>query len=374
MKHLYSEFNEVSKKEWLDKVEKDLKGKAIENLNWLPGEKLTFSPFAHADDVQDTYTPLSNNQSDNDWEIGEEIHVSDFQEANDQSLEALEGGCQALCFVFQKSPSQQDLKLLFQNIKLDWISSYYRLNFSFSPSSIHDFIDTWEALNYNPKKIACSFWFQNYLLEDAHDASVFHTITKENPNAKLFTIDGTSCFAGTENTIEELANILKLGNGLLASMNDNGVQIDQFYPSLQFSIAIGESYFINIAKIRALKLLWNQILKAWNEKINEFPSIISHIAISTQTDDSNYNLIKATTQAMSAVIGGSQSVYLLPGDFPENRRGTTFSRRIVRNIQHLMKMESYLDRVKDPAAGSYYIEQLTDTLAKEAWKQFQELA
>ena len=153
-------------------------------------------------------------------------------------------------------------------------------------------------------------------------------------------------------------------------MNSNGLSVANFYSQIQFSITLGDSYFLNIAKIRALKLLWQQVLSAWNIQQNSISNIEVHLTTITQTEDENYNKIKSTAQAMAAVIGGANRLYIYPSDEFKDDLGTPFAQRIALNIQHLLQLESYLDRVIDPAAGSYYIENLTDLLAKNAWKRF----
>lgn len=136
---------------------------------------------------------------------------------------------------------------------------------------------------------------------------------------------------------------------------------------------LGDHYFLNIAKIRALKLLWHQVLSAWNLKLALSPFIEAHLTQASQSQDADYNKIKATAQAMSAIIGGANRLFIHPSDAFMNENGTLFSQRIALNVQHLMQQESYLDRVIDPAAGSYFIENLTETLAQKAWASFQQL-
>ena len=123
-----------------------------------------------------------------------------------------------------------------------------------------------------------------------------------------------------------------------------------------------------------MKLGWQQILDAWKITTPAIPNIEAHLTTSTQTDNENYNKIKATAQAMAAVIGGAKRLYIYPSDEVKDGLGTPFAQRIALNIQHLMQLESYMDRVVDPAAGSYYIENLTNKLATAAWTKFQELS
>ena len=142
---------------------------------------------------------------------------------------------------------------------------------------------------------------------------------------------------------------------------------------LQFSVAISTSYFVEIAKIRALKILWANVLNGFGLAEEPLPPIAAHLAAETQTDEQEYNMIKAATQAMSAAIGGASLLYLPPADLLTQGESSPFTRRIARNVQHLLQMESYLDQVVDPAAGSYYIEHLTQRFCEQAWKKFQQI-
>ncbi|MBK9488574.1 MAG: hypothetical protein IPO07_07135 [Haliscomenobacter sp.] len=128
---------------------------------------------------------------------------------------------------------------------------------------------------------------------------------------------------------------------------------------------------MEIAKLRALRLLWQNVLKAYGVQTSAL-EIAAHFAPASQDEHPNTNLIRAATQAMSAVIGGANQLYVLPSNASLHESPTPFTRRIARNVQHLLRLESHLDKVIDPAAGSYYIEKLTEELAHKAWAIFQQ--
>ena len=130
------------------------------------------------------------------------------------------------------------------------------------------------------------------------------------------------------------------------------------------TVQIGSSYFVEIAKLRAFKLLWGNVLTAYNA-VPTLPRLFATTSPLKANDDVNIHKIQATTQAMSAVMAGIETLTVAPSE-PND-----FGRRIARNVQHLLSLESYLDRVADPAAGSYYIEKLTEQLAEAAWAEFQ---
>ena len=159
----------------------------------------------------------------------------------------------------------------------------------------------------------------------------------------------------------------------MEQLNQEDLGILDYHNTIQFALTVGDSYFINIAKLRAFKLLWQQVLQAWDSSLTDLPTIEIHLGLKSQTAEANYNKIKATTQAMSAVVGGVQRLYIYPSDISPQDNGSDFARRIAWTIQHLMQLESYMDRVKDPAAGSYYIESLTNRLAEDAWEEFRKM-
>ena len=192
------------------------------------------------------------------------------------------------------------------------------------------------------------------------------------PNFKVITIDSSAYFQDSERFFDELLGTLLAVNIYCKKLMDNGLDINILFNSMQFNFEIGTSYFIEIAKLRAFKLLWGNLLAAYNVEPS-LPTIKANISIKTQTAAVDTNKVKATTQAMSAVLGGINVLTIAPSDAVTNA-SSDFSRRIARNVQHLLQMESYFDRVTDPAAGSYYIEKITADLAEMVWEKFQELA
>lgn len=374
MATLFEQFQSVSKADWLAKVTKDLKGKPIDGLNWMIHEKITLTPFAHSADLAGTPKPLINQRKNNDWEIGVKVQVGNMQLANKEALNALMNGANAIAFELRKSPSKAELKTLLKDIELEWISIHFIFKQKSWKRFISFFLTYVEEKGYDRKKLACSFSFKGKIVAHTKDAILLQEIVTQLPKAQLMTVNTRSFNRGTEKVVTEIAQTLAQGNAALTELNDLGLALNQYHSQIQFSIAIGDSYFVNIAKIRALKLCWQQILKAWNITSSVTIPIEAHLTTSTQTNNENYNKIKATAQAMAAVIGGVKRLYIYPSDEIKDGLGTPFAQRIALNIQHLMQLESYMNRVVDPAAGSYYIENLTNQLAKVAWAEFQKLA
>lgn len=370
MKKLFTEFQPVSKAEWLQKVEKDLKGKPLTDLQWHLGENITLEPFYHHTDIDKNITPLRDLAADNRWAIGEDIHVKVIKEANREVLTALECGVTAPRFVLEHLDTELGLNMLLNQIDLSIIEIHFEQTLpNENPKDLlqhyYDLVtkqglDTTQlkgTLHCDPlmnpveggiDKLAALVQFANQFL----------------PQWKVLSINRPSL---SETPVESLVSILKRACDYLDALMEKGLNLAEILPHLQFSIEVGRSYFVEIAKIRALKILWANILKAYGS--DTYPIHIDAHLSQTAYDDEQYtNMIRATTQAMSAVIGGIDRLTVLPADALQGTPND-FPRRIARNVQHILELESHLGRVQDPAAGSYYIEQLTDKLVEEVWKK-----
>ena len=367
-KQLFGEFESKGKREWLSKVEQDLKGKPLEQLNWKLENGLTFSPFAHREDLVVLYDPLTTGQSSNAWEIGFYIKVTDFQQANKEALQALENGANALGFHLEKTPNRAELTTLLRDLQLEWISTNFTIQQPSWERITSNFLKIIEEKGQNPSLINCSFAFEG---NEIVDLEQFEQTIDSIPKSKLLTINAQPFFNGKEGIIEELTQTIIAANDLLIQLNHKGLDLEKVHSSIQFSLISGDSYFLNIAKIRALKLLWQQVLSAWDQNFKMQSPIEIHLTKATQTENENFNKIKATTQAMSAVIGGANRLFIHASDEFKDERGSDFSQRIALNIQHLLQLESYFDKVIDPAAGSYYIEKMTDDLTEMVWEGVQ---
>ena len=367
--NLFSEFAPTSKAEWLARIEKDLKGRPISDLTWeLPNLKI--SPFAHKDDILETLEPIVQH-ANNSWEICENvpIQLSDYKSANKGALTALMGGANSLEFYTESYPTENQLVELLKDIELDYISVYF--NVSSEMANFIDFLKIFE-------KIAIEKGKNQALLRGGVIANIsqLDNIVElvswaENhlPLFKILSVDGGQYFKGSDNVVEELFNTLKKAQLCISTLIEKGVNIENVKSSFVFNIEIGISYFIEIAKLRAFKLLWGNLLEAYDCPPS-VPSIRAFTSATTQVEDVHTNKIRVTTQAMSAVLGGVDSLCIAPSD-DIKQSSSDFSRRIARNVQNLLQMESYLDRVNDPSAGSYYIESLTQQIAEAVWERFQ---
>ncbi len=370
MSSLFDKFEKQSKADWLAKVTKDLKGKALESLDWALTEDLVFSPIAHAEDRSQHFQPIYNNKNTNTWDFGVLIFVSDFKAANAEALQLLTAGANALCFQLTHTPSEEDLALLLDGIQLEWISTHFKVSQESWKQLTERFLAVIQQKGQDPNNVACSVDVVGSPISEEKELKHLVEITKHLPKGCFLSIETTNQFTEKEKIVAALAQTIHKGNQLLVTLNEEGLDLKDYLHSIQFNISLTDSYFVNIAALRALRLLWTQVVGAWDESLDATANIVVHLNESTQVADENYNKIKAGAQAMAAVIGGADRLYVYPSDAKETKGGTAFTQRIGLNVQHLMQLESYMDRVVDPGAGSYYVEGMTERIGERAWGEF----
>jgi len=368
MKNLFSEFPQVSKADWLRQITKDLKDKPLEELNWTMPNGLVVSPFVHADDFDKPPATLS--EQPNTWEICEDIRVGDPAVANRQALDALEGGAEGLCFWLDRPLERTDFEQLLQGIHLDFIGLHFAgTAVSQNPGMVLGLLENLAqqsglsctqlkgSLAYDPVPVS-------KIVDWRYMADLLEYTRDRFPRFKIIKV------GVVEET--ELSVLLRNANIYLQKLSERGIPIADIAQVMQFAVPLGKSYFVEIARLRALKLLWFNLLNAWKAPLQP-PFIAVSFQTEAYSDDLYTNMIRATTMAMSAVQGGASRLTVLPYDAGREEVASypqAFGRRIARNVQHLLKMESALDAVADPAAGSYYIETLTEQLAEKAWAEF----
>ena len=200
-------------------------------------------------------------------------------------------------------------------------------------------------------------------------------IAKSAPEFYGITINSSQFLNAGANAVQELAFTLNMAAEYIDQLSELALSMEHIIPSIEFSMAIGTNYFFEIAKLRALRILFYQLTTAYG--MTDFNpgtlSIHSHSSIwSKSIIDPHVNMLRNTTEAMSAIIGGCNSITI---DAYDNKyvRPNSYSRRISRNISSIIKEESYLDKVADPSAGAYYIEKITDELVQHSWHLFKEI-
>lgn len=377
--NLFPEFSPTSKKEWLTKVEKDLKGKPMEDLFWQLEEDIKLPPFYHKEDMPLLTPTLPDERAYNDWEIGEYVDVERIEDANKVLLEGLEKGVEAPLFRLHHPLSEKELNQLLEQVDSRIISLHFGEYYTDKqPKALFDALQNVLQLKGNQlAEVRGSIDFDPILDWSEPPISLLADMIKHcrdhMPHFRPLQINANRFHGGTEYTSTELAHTIAKGSEYLARLTEAGLSAATVNKHLQFGISISKSYFVEIAKLRALKLLWANVLHAYGQKSSLQAFIVAHFSKESQDKEMYTNMIRASTQAMSAVIGGAQRLYVLPANHALNEASTSFTRRVARNLQHLLKMESHLNQVIDPGAGSYYIEKLTLQLAKSAWEKFKAL-
>ena len=390
---LFSEFQAPTTQEWLDKIQVDLKGADFQKrLVWRTNEGFNVQPFYRREDLANLKTPDSlpgefpfvrgNKKSDNTWYVRQNILVDNPAEANAKALDILNKGIDSLGFKFGGNKvSAEFIDTLLNNIYCDIVE----VNFCTCPRHSLELaqllVAYFEKKGYDKEKVVGSICFDpmEKLLMKGKDVTPVLEVApqlvealKDYPNFRCISVNTDTLNNAGAYIVQELGYALAWGNEYLQQLVDAGVDVDLAAKSIKFNMGVSENYFMELAKFRAARLLWAQIVKQYEPKCDCACKMIVNATTSTYNQtlfDSYVNLLRSQTEAMSAALGSVHSMVVTPFDAPYED-ATDFSERIARNQQLLIKEESHFDRIVDPGAGSYYIEHLTDALAQEAWKIF----
>ena len=381
---LFSEFAPVSTEQWEAVITKDLKGADYDKkLIWKTPEGVNVRPYYRAENLKDVKSARST-RADNQWLIRQNFDAREnAAEANAAALDALNKGVDALGFRLKRDGiSAADFDTLLKGIELSAIE----INFTGSCCSSVALLDLLKkkiqhndvrgAIDFDPLRrltlhgAFCedeqtSFGQLKALVEGAKGLPDFRTV---GVGAYVFHNAGSTL-------VQELAFGLAMGSEYLCRLTDAGISADLAAQKVKFTFAVGATYFMEMAKFRAARVLWANVTNAYGVKEDASSVMKIHAVTSAWNQtvyDPNVNMLRATTEAMSATLAGVDSLEVLPFDKPI-RKPSVFSNRIARNVQTVLKEESYFDRVIDPAAGSYYIETLTNAMAEEAWKLFKQV-
>jgi methylmalonyl-CoA mutase len=368
--HLFSEFPPASKADWLAKIQKDLKGKSIHDLFYKVGD-LQLSPFLAKSDLVENMAPLAHGRETNHWDINEIILVKeDFKKANSLALKALSGGASALRFEIDAFPKAKDLTILLNDIELDYIqTAFLEKTRNQNPLPFLKILKQYIVnLGKNPAEIRGSVHYDPFAdaRRDIKTATELVLWTSENlPQFKVITVQEIF----QENVTKALTDLLKAAMAYLDKITEREVDISKIVNTIQFSITVGTHFFVDIAKIRTLKILWGNVLAAYDVE-PELPFIVADTHNIPNEANPHTPKIHAATQAMAAAIGGVNILTVTPSDAfsgTVSTESSDFNRRIARNVQHLLQAESGFTHVIDPAAGSYFVETLTQQFCETVW-------
>lgn len=408
--NLLADFPAISTQEWLDKVTADLKGADFnKKLVWKTNEGFDVMPFYRAEDIQGLKTTevvpgkfpfVRGTKADNNWFVRQDIVVEDAKAANAKALEILNKGITSLGFKLNKKDlSPAYIETLLEGIAADCVELNFSVCTRRSAELATILTGYFKAKAYDVTKLQGSINWDgmNAMLLRGKDFEKEELVSLAKatfeaalglPFYRVLGVNATTLSNAGAFVAQELGYALAWGNEYLSSLVDAGCETSLVAKKIKFNFGVGGNYFMEIAKFRAAKLLWAQIVDAYQgkclrpdcpETVNGICKCAAKMRIHAQTSefnktifDANVNMLRTQTEAMSATLGGVNSLTVLPYD-STYKKGDEFSERIARNQQLLLKEESHFDKVADPAAGSYYIETLTNNIAAQAWKLFLEI-
>ena len=395
---LFTEFPPVPTEKWEEVITADLKGADYERkLVWKTGEGFNVRPYYRAENLEGIkflgsqageFPYVRGTHAHNRWRVHQTVSVVCPKEANAEALKILNAGVDSLGFCIASADfSAADLDTLLKDICIPAVEITFcgekmanvaelvlakvekegiakedvRIAFCIDPlvkglSSKGDFC--------SPNGEKCI----------ARIVELIHK-TKEYKHVRIVTVAGQTFGNSGSTIVEELAFTLSAGHDYLVRLTDAGLDVDAAARKLRFSFSVSSNYFMEIAKFRAARMLWANIVKGYGPAKNCACKMHIHAETSRWNQtvyDPYVNMLRGTTEAMSATIAGVHSLEVTPFD-TSFENPTEFSKRIARNVELLLKNESHFDQVVDPAGGSYYVENLTQSIAAEAWKLFLEI-
>ena len=390
---LFTEFQAPTTQEWLDKIEVDLKGADFnKKLVWRTNEGFNVQPFYRREDVLKLKTPDSlpgefpfvrgNKKDDNTWYIRQDIVADDAAEANKKALDILNKGIDSLGFYIPGvKVSAAFIETLLDQILCDIVEVNFHTCQRHALELAQILTAYFEKKGYDKEKIVGSIDFdpmKKMVMKGKDTSEVLATAPqlvealKDYPQFRCICVNTVALNNAGAYIVQELGYALAWGNEYLQQLVDAGVDVDLAAKKIKFNMGVSENYFMELAKFRAARMLWAQIVKQYEPKCDCACKMCVHAVTSEYNQtlfDSYVNLLRSQTEAMSAALAGVHSMVVTPFDVTYEAP-TDFSERIARNQQLLLKEECHFNTVVDPGAGSYYVEHLTDSLAVEGWKIF----
>lgn len=408
---------------WRKQAEKELRGRPLDDLTWNTLEGIPVSPLYTADDVAGldhmntmpgiepfTRGVRATMYTGRPWTIRQYAGFSTAEESNAFYRRALAAGQQGVSVAFDLAThrgydsdhervigdvgkagvaidSVEDMKILFDGIPLDKVSVSMTMNGAVIPV-LANFIVTGEEQGHD--RSVLSGTIQNDILKEFMVrntyiyppepsmriiADIIEYTSNEMPKFNSISISGYHMQEAGANLVQELAYTLADGKEYVKTAMARGMDIDKFAGRLSFFFAIGMNFFMEAAKLRAARLLWHRIMDDLGAKDPRSKMLRTHCqtsGVSLQEQDPYNNVIRTAYEAMSAVLGGTQSLHTNALD-EAIALPTDFSARIARNTQLILQEETGVTNVVDPLAGSYYVEKLTADLADAAWKLIEEV-
>ncbi len=374
---LFDEFPPVSAEEWKDRIIKDLKGADYnEKLLWNTDEGFSVEPYYTGEDLKGlswltSQVPgrfpfaRSGKELSNSWNIN--IEIGRFgNDTGPKILKTLLDGADSVTLDF----TSQDLNWLIGKLPLNDID----INIKAGPNPLetfNNFINEAESPGTEVKQLKGGLYFNP--LEQGPD-ELLNIINQVHLAAPFYRSLPVKSESDGSNITQEIASSLVKGAEYIEELRGKGADPDFIAGKIFFEFTVGSNYFMEIAKLRAARHLWAEIIKKSGPVSDDNCMMKIHSRTSSlnkSPEDPNQNMLRATTEAMSAVIGGCDELCILPFDTSSEAKELE-TNRLAKNTQLMLREESYLDKIIDPSSGSYYIEKLTEEIAKSALAIFLE--
>lgn len=387
MQSYFLDFRPLEKQQWKEQVIKDLKGKPYESLLWKLPEGFELEPYYTAEELKKLSPPTILNPpptipggEPRQWVNLQYLHVQDIESANKQALEALNGGATGLLFDLRTLKDLPDFYVLLKGILLQHCVVSFQVE-AVGHQVLVAYLQYVKQQGHRPEELQGFIAFDplGYLSQTGlmdndrlREWARMAEMTLVYPALRGVMLDSGTYHNAGASAVQEIAFLLSLTAEYLHRLTELGAAPADVFSNLGFSVALGSRYFVEIAKLRALRLLVAAMAQAYGLKDYAPTDVYIHTYTgrwSKSRLDVNTNLLRNTTEAMSGILGGCNALTVMPHDAVLGK-ADGFSQRMARNISTILQEEAYLGKVQDPVAGAYYPEILTHKLAEESWELF----
>ena len=387
---LFDMFSPTSTHDWIEKITVDLKGADFEKkLVWRTNEGFNVKPFYRREDLKDIphmgtlpgqFPYVRGTKEDNNWLIRQHIQGNNPEELNKEALLAIDRGVDSLGFKVANEVNLEYFETLLKDIDLKKVEVNISACMGHAVEVAKVFVEYLKSkglekdfrgsIDFNPFKrlLKHGLEFPKDIKEEG--LSLYNTV-KEIENLKCFAVDSVMLNNAGAYIGQELGYALAWGAEWMTMLTEAGLTPCEVAGRIKFNMGISSNYFMEIAKFRAARMLWAEVVKAYGAE-DDCCKMHVHAVTSVfnmTIYDAHVNLLRSMTETMSAALAGVDSIETLPFDLPY-KNPDEFSERIAKNQQLLLRDESHLNKVVDPAGGSYYVEVLTKSIAEVAWKLF----
>ncbi len=381
------QFKYVSLHEWQQVAEKSLRGKSIDDLTKDTYENISLKPLytkedrdqVHVEQYPGRKSSVRGFGIENDWKIAQTIHSDDWNEVKEYFETSLEFGQETISFEADALSSIEHLDFneisKIVDLQKTPLNLKTKKHFTFIANKLLQ-IDELNlsgvcATDHITNSLSAGLMIDKKSEQMKEWASTLEKLDEKFPQLKTVLIDTVPYSAGGASAVQELGSAIAAAVAYIEYLSEQGWEREKIAEKLVFHFAIGTHFFTEVAKLRAFRQLWQTIAEAYGIPLEK-----RRIILSAETSpftksklDPYVNMLRAGNEAFAAVVGGIDYLHVAPFNFKES----DLSRRVARNTQLLLREESYLNRVVDPAGGSYFIESLTANLVEKGWEFFQQI-